>query len=272
VVDRRADRTAGEAGVADGVPHASGTRWRGIVSPRANLAIDVGPGTTVFGNAGTGFHSNDARDAVLATAGDRVLPRAVSAELGARRTWGGGSVAASLWGLDLQSELVYVGDEGVTEPSGRSRRAGVDVEARLRIAPWLWADADVNVARGRFRDAPAGASRIPLAPTRTASAGLTLRDLGAAEGGLRTRHVGGRPAVEDNSIRARGYTVWELFASYQLPRVRVYAAVDNLFGAEWNEAQFATTSRLRGESAAVTELHYTPGAPRSLQAGLDYRF
>ena len=37
-------------------------------------------------------------------------------------------------------------------------------------------------------------------------------------------------------------------------------------------AQFATTSRLRGEPAAVTELNFTPGTPRALQIGLDYRF
>jgi hypothetical protein len=58
---------------------------------------------------------------------DRVLPRALGAELGSRRTWSGGSVAAAVWGLDLQSELVYVGDEGVTEPNGRTRRVGVEL-------------------------------------------------------------------------------------------------------------------------------------------------
>jgi outer membrane receptor protein involved in Fe transport len=266
------DRVPGGAHAGADVPRASGTQWQGIVSPRANLAVDVGGGAMLYANAGSGFHSNDARDAVLATRGERILPRAVSAELGARRTWAGGSVAAALWALDLESELVYVGDEGVTEPSGRSRRAGVDVEARVRITPWLWADADLNVARGRFRDEPVGASRIPLAPGRTAVAGLTVRDVGRAGGGLRVRHVGGRPAVEDNSVRARGYTVGELVASYRLARARVYGTVDNLFGVDWNEAQFATTSRLRGERAEVTELHYTPGAPRNVQLGLEYRF
>lgn len=48
-------------------------------------------------------------------------------------------------------------------------------------------------------------------------------------------------------------------------------AVDNLFDAQWNEAQFATTSRLRNEAAGVTELHFTPGAPRSAQFSIEYR-
>lgn len=30
---------------------------------------------------------------------------------------------------------------------------------------------------------------------------------------------------------------------------------------KWNEAQFATTSQLKNETAPVTELHFTPGTP-----------
>jgi hypothetical protein len=154
---------------------------------------------------------------------------------------------------------------------------GIDLESRQQILPWLWADADLNLARGRFRDEPRGQNLIPLAPTITSTAGLTVRDAGigilrAVDGGFRVRHVGARAAVEDDAVRAAGYTIWELFAGFELGRARFSLAVDNLFGASWNEAQFATTSRLRGESTPVTELNYTPGAPRSLQLGVTYRF
>ena len=184
----------------------------------------------------------------------------------------------ALWALDLESELVYVGDEGVTEPSGRTRRVGADVELRAQVAPWLWADADLNLARGRFLDEPSGANRVPLAPTVTSTAGLTVRDidrgrLAGFESGLRMRHVGARAAIEDNSVRASGHTVWEVFGAWGIGPARAFFAVDNLSDVKWNEAQFATTSRLRGEPAAgVTELHFTPGAPRSVQVGVEYRF
>jgi outer membrane receptor protein involved in Fe transport len=270
-----ADRLPDDAPAAPARP--DGVRWRGIVSPKGSLALDVAQRTTLFANAGAGFHSNDARDAVLARRGDRVLPRAVGAEVGARHSWSGGSIGAAAWMLDLESELVYVGDEGVTEASGRTRRVGVDVELRARLAPWLWADADVNLARGRFRDEPRGADRIPLAPRLTTTAGLTVRDLAAPalrglDGGVRVRHVGPRPADETGDVRALGATVWELFAGWRVSRARLFVAVDNLFDAAWNEAQFATTSRLLGEPAPVTALHYTPGAPRSVQAGVEWRF
>jgi hypothetical protein len=127
---------------------------------------------------------------------------------------------------------VYVGDEGVTEPSGRTRRVGADVELRQRVLAWLWADADVSVARGRA--------------------------------------VGSRPADEAHAVTARGAVVWEAFAGWALGRVRLVAAVDNLFDAAWNEAQFAPTSRLRAEHAPTTELHFRPGARRTLQIGIEY--
>ena len=265
IVDRIVPDAASE------LPHGSGTRWHGILSPRLNLAYDASSTTQFFANVGTGFHSNDGRDVILALPDETVLPRAVSAELGTRRTWTGGTLAVAAWWLDLESETVFVGDEGTTESSGRTRRVGIDVELRQQLITNLWFDTDINLARGKFRDEPAGANRIPLAPTRTATAGLTSR-ANRFEGGLRVRHIGARAANEDNSVRALGSTTWELFGDWKAGPIRVFGAVDNLFNATWNEAQFATTSRLRGERAPVTELHYTPGAPRSLSLGIAWRF
>jgi outer membrane receptor protein involved in Fe transport len=250
----------------------SQTRWQSIVSPKASLAYDLSRGTTLFINAGSGFHSNDARDAVSAPRDATILPRALGSEIGARHSWTGGSVAASLWSMDVASELVWVGDAGTTEASGRTRRVGTDVEARVRLLPRLWGDADVSLARGRYRDEPAGADRIALAPTVTATLGLTVRDAGPFEGGLRLRQVGARAANPDNSVRARGYMLGEIFGNYAIGRARLVATIDNVLDVRWNEAQFATTSRLRGERTAVTELHFTPGAPRSVQLGVEYRF
>ena len=261
------DHLMGQAG-----EHRSGTRWEGVVSPKLNAAYRVGDGTTLYLNAGFGFHSNDARDVILAPAGEPVLPRALGTELGARHTWAGGSVGLVAWRLDLERELVYVGDEGVTEPSGRTRRLGLDLEARLRVTEWLWADADLALARSRFRDAAAGAHRVPLAPERVLSGGVTARPNDRAHGGIRVRHVAARPADETNAVRARGHTIVELFGQWALGPVEVLVGVDNLFNTEWNEAQFAATSRLRFEPAPVTELHLTPGAPRSVQLGLGYRW
>ena len=64
----------------------------------------------------------------------------------------------------------------------------------------------------------------------------------------------------------------ELFGTAQISRVQLVVTVDNLLNVVWNEAQFATTSRLQNERVPVTDLNFTPGAPRTIQVGLDYRF
>src|SRR4029079_4547125 len=139
---------------------------------------------------------NDERDVILSRSGDQILPRAFAAELGTRHVWPGGIVSPSLGGIDLESELVWIGDEGTTEASGRTRRLGLDFEGRMRLVPWLWADAALNLSRAGLCEYPKGANFVPLAPTFTSTGGLTVRDLGPLSGALRYRHIGGRPANE----------------------------------------------------------------------------
>jgi len=250
-----------------------GSRTLGRVSPKLNISYAAGTFTTLYANIGLGFHSNDARDMVQAAAGQDVLPAALGTELGLRQSWRGGTAAIAFWGLDLQSELVFVGDEGVTEALGPSRRLGIDFEGRQQLIDWLWLDLDLNLTRGWLKNEPAGANDIPLAPRFTFVAGLTVRDLGPVSGGVRMRHINDRPAIEDASITALGYTVTQLFASWAIDRGQVFASVDNLFNVEWNEAQFATTSRLAGEpNGGYTDLNFTPGSPRSFLAGVRYFF
>jgi outer membrane receptor protein involved in Fe transport len=140
----------------------------------------------------------------------------------------------------------------------------------VRLAPWLWADADLTLSRGRFLDAPRGEDRIPLAPRVTSSGGLTARNA-LSSAGVRYRIVGDRPADETGAVTAQGHALLELFASRRVGALTFSAGVENLTNTRWNEAQFATTSRLRGESMGITELHYTPGAPRSFVVGVEYR-
>jgi hypothetical protein len=274
-VGLRADRLRfdmNERAAGDGGPPVIGTRTATRLSPKANATIDLAESLTLYASGGAGFHSNDGRAAVRSGATGDILPRAMGTEVGVRYTGQRATFAASAWRLDLASELVFVGDEGTTEAGGRSRRLGVDLETRVQLARHLWFDGDLNLARARFRDLPSGENLVPLAPRRTASAGLTVRDAGPYQASVRMRHVASRAADEVNSVIALGHTLWELSATRTFGRVRALLAVDNLFDATWNEAQFATTSRLSGEAEPTTELHFTPGAPRRVQVGMEFRW
>jgi hypothetical protein len=266
------DHLDGEGGPVSQVPHGSGYAQSAILSPKLNLVLSPHKHLDIFLNSGSGFHSNDARDVILAE-GISTLPRALGTELGLR-VGGGKPLLLSMagWYLHLEEELVFVGDEGTTEPSGETRRLGVDVELRMQLAPWIWADLDVNLSDGRYVNEAKGEDFIPLAPRITTQGGINfLSELGW-EGALRFRYIGDRPANEVNSVTAEGYFLANLILAYRIHGFRFFIQGENLLNTEWNEAQFDTESRLYYETQSVSEIHFTPGNPFNVQVGVSFEF
>ena len=262
--------------VADSVGTAGPLRGRvnaARVSPKLNFYYQLSPAVQLFARSGLGFHSNDARGVVSGASPRQALPRATGAEVGSTcKPLPSLVVNAALWYLRLTDELVYSGDEGTTESVGATQRFGFDVSARYQLTPRLFVDADANYSHGRLLGRPEGENYVPLAPTFTSIGGLTWRQANGLGASLRYRHIDSRPAVEDNSVRARGYFLLDAVLSYTRPRYQVGATVQNLLNVAWNEAQFATTSQLRGEAAPVTELNFTPGTPFYLKLNGSFFF
>ncbi len=232
------------------------------LSPKLNFYYQLSPAVQLFARSGLGFHSNDARAVVRGTDPRQALPRATGAEVGSTfKPRPSFVVNAALWVLHSQDELVYSGDAGTTESAGPSRRFGVDVSGRYQLSTRWFLDLDANVSHGRLVGVAAGENYIPLAPSFTSIGGITYRQPNGLSGSLRYRYLDARPAIEDNSIRARGYFLLDAVLSYTRARYQVGATVQNLLNAEWDEAQFATDSRLRGETTSVNEINFTPGTP-----------
>jgi outer membrane receptor protein involved in Fe transport len=165
-----------------------------------------------------------------------------------------------------------VGDEGIVEPSGRTKREGIDASVRYQLNSWLFADVDVNVTKPRMKDAPEGQNYVPLAPVRTSIAGLTVRRGSGLNGSLRYRYIGDRPANEDNTIVAKGYFIVDAVVNYTRKSWEAGVSVENLLDTKWKEAQFDTESRLKNEATPVEEIHFTPGTPFSLRVRLTRYF
>ena len=113
--------------------------------------------------------------------------------------------------------------------------------------------------------------------------GLSYKSPSGLNASIRYRYTSDRPANEDNSVVAKGYLLSDLAVSYKIKSFELFSRLDNLFDVEWNEAQFDTESRLRApdmnghftghlEPNPVSELHYTPGYPLTIHAGLIVRF
>ncbi len=243
-----------------------------IVNPKVSITYTANAKTQWFLKSGIGFHTNDTR-VVAKQPNRKTLPRAYGLDIG--NVWKPTSKVAintALWFLLSEDELVYVGDAGIIEPSGKTERFGLDVGFRYQINDWLYLNSDATLTEAKSLGAPSGEDNIPLAPIVTVTGGLSVNNFNNFSGGIDYRYLGDRPANEDNSIVAEGYFVADANISYKMNDITLGLSVENLFDVNWNETQFATESRLQNESNSVEEIHFTPGTPFSLKASIRYSF
>ena len=201
--------------------------------------------------------------------------RARGAEVGLRTVRVHGlQSTVTLWYLGLDSELLFVGDAGTTEPGRPSRRIGVEWTNYARVRSWLTVDGDFAWTRARFRgDDPSG-DYIPGALDRVISAGVTAEARQPIFGSLRVRHFGPRALIEDNSVQSSGTTLWNGEVGYRLSdKARLVVEMFNIFDAEVSDIDYYYTSRLRGEpDEGVDDIHTHPALPRSVWFGARVSF
>lgn len=245
---------------------------KAIVSPKLNFNYQLNTNTQLYLKTGFGFHSNDAR-VVTEQTSQEILPRAYGVDIGVNtKVTDKLFLHAALWGLDLDQEFVYVGDEGIVEPGGKTRRAGADLSIRYEIRSGLFLDADLNLTKPKARGEPEGMDYIPLAPTVSSIGGISYKMKNGFNGTFRYRYIGDRAANEDKSIIAQGYFLADAVINYTREKFEVGLSAENLFDTDWNEAQFDTESRLTGEPEPVSEIHFTPGTPFFLKMKVTFFF
>jgi hypothetical protein len=264
--------------VESDLPENSGEESATIVSPKASLIYTPSPRLELYLSGGYGFHSNDARgatitvDPVSGEAADRVDPlvRSRGAEVGARATpIRGIQSTLTLWALDLDSELLFVGDAGATEPSSRSRRRGVTFANHYSVLETLSLEADISFSRARLDEEVD--DRIPGALERVITGGMTWAPQTGPSGSLRLRHFGEYPLIEDNSVRADAATLLNAQLGYRFGNgIRIEGTILNLLDSDAADIQYFYESRLPGEAAAVEDVHFHPVEPRQLRVTLSW--
>ncbi len=265
--------------VNSNIAQNSGSVDDSIVSPKLSLIFGPWAKTEYFLNYGYGFHSNDARGTTITvdpadgvTPAEKVNPlvRSKGAEIGMRTELiPNVESSLSLWQLQLDSELLFVGDAGTTQPSRPSKRTGIEWTNHYRPKSWLLLDLDLSLSRTHFTDKDPAGDHIPGSLERVASFGVTVDSIGPWYGMLHYRYFGPRPLIEDNSVRSGSTQITNLRVGYKLdPKWRVHMDVFNLFDRKDSDVDYYYASRLRGEAAPVDDIHFHPVEPRTLRVTL----
>ena len=260
----------------------SGSGSDALLSPKVSLAYRLHERLEAYAAWGRGFHSNDVRvthdstgTQVSARGSDLdVLTRSEGAEIGLRyepaRTFN--ATLTGFW-LELDSELVYVGDAGTTEPSDGSRRSGLELSAFWTPRHSLTFNAAFALSDARFRGDVGGNEKIPGAIERMFCAGANVRLGKGFQLSVRGRYLGGAPLIEDDSIRSRPSWLVNAGLAYHYRNLEFRLESFNLLDSQDNDIAYYYSSRLATEPVGgVSDIHFHPLEPRTWRASVALRW
>ena len=262
-------------------PQNSGSDNDALLQPKFGLAYRLADSLEFYANYGHGFHSNDVRAAVNRidpitgedTEAQDILVEGRGGEIGFRYdNLRGFNVTLTAFELATDSELVFVGDAGTTEPSDPTRRSGVELNAFYSINDRLVIDFSAARASGHFRGLPNGENSITDAHENVAAAGLSYVGTQGITASLRVRYFGDAALTEDESVMKEDSTLVNAGVSYAFGAWEMGIDALNLFDAEDDDIAYFFESRLPGELEAVEDIHFHPSNPRIIRAMLRYSF
>ncbi len=260
----------------------SGASSASISSPKASLIYTLGKPLELYLSAGNGFHSNDARGTTARVdprSGDAVEPvtplvASFGRELGARIFVNDRlNATLALWQLNIDSELLFVGDAGITEASRPSKRQGAELGVYW-FPTEIWnVEFEASYTDSKFNDSDASGSKIPGSIPLIVSAGLNAEFDNGYSATARVRHFGRYPLIEDNSVKSNGSTLLNLRFAKRWQQLSLSADLLNALNSKAHDIDYYYASRLAGEPAGgVDDIHFHSFEPRALRVTLGYQF
>jgi outer membrane receptor protein involved in Fe transport len=275
------DVTALAAGDASTLAANTGSAGDDLATGSVSLSYAVDDHLEFYASIGQGFHSNDARGVISARdpmSGEAIaaadpLVKTQGSEIGARlflteRL----NASLALWQLDVDSELLFVGDAGNTEDTGvGSERQGVELTGYYQFAEMWSLDLEYAYADSTFATPVDGFSDIPGSLEHVFSGGIGFRRPDGFHGYLRLRHFGDYKL--DGGVDADGSTLLNARLGYAFnDRLSVTLDALNLLDSRDRDIQYFYESQLRGEPAPVEDRHFHVFEPRAIRAYLEYTF
>ena len=191
-------------------PLNSGTKARGLISPKASVVLGPWSGTELYVNTGVGFHSNDARGATTTRdpgTGQAVDPTTSARACEAARRFGVRTVripkvqtTVAVWAarhrLGAAVHWRCRHDRSRRGQAAASGLNGPHMHGRDRGSRSTPTSA---ISRGRFTDEDPAGDRIPGSVESVIALGASLDSARRIFGSVRVRHFGARSLVEDDS-------------------------------------------------------------------------
>ena len=249
--------------------------------PSFGAAYAVNDKTEVYVNWGKGFHSNDVRGKTIQVDPITLLPvdtvdlfvNQEGAEIGIRtEPWSDLHISMTYFWLESDSELLFVGDTGSTEPSDGSKRSGFETNIFWNLSEFLTIDLLASIVDSEFKNVESHLNAIPNAHGRVVGAGITYVNLDNWTASLRIRHFGEAALNEDNSQRHESTTLFNLGISYDFGSVETGVELINLFDAQDVDIAYWYASQLPDETEPVEDVHFHPTDPFSVRASLRWKF
>jgi outer membrane cobalamin receptor len=269
------------AQVASTIEYNGGTASDSLVTGSMSLAYEFNANHEAYFSIGQGFHSNDARGTTIQfdpTTGDAVdavdqLVPTLGYELGWRSKVANVlEVSVALWHLDIDSELLFVGDAGTTEDTGvGSERQGVELTLYTQVTENTTLDLEYSYTDAEFNEAVDGSTDIPGALQSVASVGVNTRWVDGLYTQLKVRYFDEYPL--DGGATGDASTMVNLRLGYQF-NSDWSAKFDilNLLDSDDSDIAYYYESQLATESDPVEDLHYHVFEPRTYRFYLNYRF
>ena len=249
---------------------ASATR----ISPKLSLIFGPWQQTEFFVNTGKGFHSNDARgmtdpnapvQGLIATRGHEVgLKSQAISDL---------QTTLAIWQLDVDSELVYVGDAGHTEAGRRTKRTGVEWSNHWTPSRHWLVDLNLAWTRPRYNDGGLEGSYIANAMTRVAHLNVAMHDMGLWSASVGMRYVGAAALIEDNSVRSGSTLSTQLRINRRIDaNLDVSLDVINLTNRTNNDISYYYASQTSPSASSQQDVHVHPAEPRTFRMSARLRY
>ncbi len=243
-------------------------------SPKLSLIFGPWWQTEFFTSMGKGFHSNDARGMTDPNAPVQGLVATRGHEIGLKsQAIANLQTTLAIWQLDVDSELVYVGDAGNTEAGRRSKRTGVEWSNHWSPSRHWLVDLNLAWTRPRYNDGAMEGSYIVNAVTRVAHLNVAMREMGPWSASVGVRYIGAAPLIEDNRVQSRSTLTTQLRINRRLD-ANLDVALDliNLANRVNNDISYFYASQVSSTATSQQDVHVHPAEPRTFRLSARLRY